>query len=102
MEIKYKSLIASFYRLMPRAYFLNRNDMEQKRIQVKYGDVTYDVNVLLEYVGLDCHISAEVGNTQLLFEPNAAGGIDVIIHGDELPQKLINQIKITVLQALED
>lgn len=101
MELRYRSTIQSFLTLMPKAYCLRRNDMEDKTIQVHHDGVDYQVDVHVEYAGIDCHISAEVGNTQLLFEPNAAGGVDILQHGEGLPEGLINQIAISVMRSLE-
>lgn len=101
MELKYSSTIQSFYDLMPWAYFLNRNDMEEKTIQVQYQGATYEVHVQVTYTGINSDITAQVGESTLYLKVDPDTGVNTQVTGEPLDKKLVLEIEWSVLKSLE-
>lgn len=76
--------------------------MEEKTVHIDYQGQTYDLVIRIEYVGIESHISAQMGETRLLFEPNYTGGIDLLSEGPDLEEGLINEVKRTIIIELDN
>jgi hypothetical protein len=76
--------------------------MEQKTVQIDYQGKTYDLVIRVEYVGIDSHITAQLGETRLMFEANPSAGIDIITQGPDLEEGLINEITRTIIVELDN
>ena len=102
MELKFRSTVESFRSLMPKAYFLNRNDMEEKTIQVQYQGKTYEIDIQVKYAGLNSDITACVGESTLHFKIDPDTGVDTTVTGEPLDKNLVLEIEWAVLKALEN
>ena len=102
MILKYRAGIQSIHTLLPGAQYLEDNSMQEKTVQINYQENTHNLVIRTEYVGVDSHITAQLGDTHLLFETNSAGGIDLISQGPTLEEGLTNEIIRAIIIELDN
>ena len=101
MNLKFNSTIQAFRSLMPKAYFLNRRDMDVKTIQVPCKGQDYTVHIWIKYVGINSLITAEVGKSHLTFDFPPHGGLEVKVTDEALDKELVREIEWAVMNSLE-
>ena len=102
MEFNFTSAVAPIHDLMPEAYNLQPDGMEEKTVKVAYHGEVYDLVIRIEYVGIESQITGQLGETHILFASNGAGGVYILTQGPPLEEGLINEVMRTIIIELDN